>query len=140
MRCIYESLAMKYKYTFEALEKLGNKKYNRINILGGGIKDTLLCRLTADACNVEVYAGPSEATVMGNIAVAYAALGEISDLKDIRRVVSNSTDLKIYIDDAEYDYIRIMRFFRFCAMFGKKIDRKSLKACIKNKHLLQVWI
>jgi len=35
------------------------------------------------------------------------------------------------------DYIRIMRFFRFCAMFGKKIDRKSLKACIKNKHLLK---
>lgn len=37
----------------------------------------------------------------------------------------------------KYDYIRIMRFFRFCAMFGKKIDRKSLKACIKNKHLLK---
>ncbi len=40
-------------------------------------------------------------------------------------------------DTIEYDYIRIMRFFRFCAMFGKKIDRKSLKACIKNKHLLK---
>lgn len=36
----------------------------------------------------------------------------------------------------ENDYIRIMRFFRFCAMFGKKIDRKSLKACIENRHLL----
>ena len=35
------------------------------------------------------------------------------------------------------DYIRIMRFFRFCAMFGRNIDRKSLKACIKNKHLLK---
>ncbi|MBR5599149.1 MAG: CCA tRNA nucleotidyltransferase [Alphaproteobacteria bacterium] len=40
-------------------------------------------------------------------------------------------------DAIEYDYIRIMRFFRFCAMFGKKIDRKSLKACIKNKKLLK---
>ena len=36
----------------------------------------------------------------------------------------------------EHDPIRIMRFFRFCAMFGKKIDRKSLKCCIENKHLL----
>lgn len=36
----------------------------------------------------------------------------------------------------ENDYIRIMRFFRFCAMFGRKIDRKSLKACIENRHLL----
>ena len=35
------------------------------------------------------------------------------------------------------DYLRIMRFFRFCAMFGKKIDTKSLKACIKNRHLLK---
>ena len=40
-------------------------------------------------------------------------------------------------DNINSDYIRIMRFFRFCAMFGKKIDRKSLKACIKNKHLLK---
>lgn len=37
----------------------------------------------------------------------------------------------------EYDYIRIMRFFRFCAMFGKNIDKKSLKACIDNKALLR---
>ena len=96
MRCIYQSLAMKYKYTFEALCKLGNKQYKSINVLGGGIKDTLLCRLTADACGVEVLAGPSEATVMGNIAVAYTALGEINDLKEIRKVVSNSTDLARY--------------------------------------------
>lgn len=40
------------------------------------------------------------------------------------------------INAIEHDYIRIMRFFRFCAMFGKKIDRKSLKCCIENKHLL----
>lgn len=37
----------------------------------------------------------------------------------------------------DYDYIRIMRFFRFCAMFGKKIDESSLKACVANKNLLR---
>ncbi len=37
----------------------------------------------------------------------------------------------------ENDYIRIMRFFRFCAMFGRNIDKKSLKACIENKELLK---
>ncbi len=99
MRCIYQSLAMKYKYTFNALNELGDREYKRINILGGGIKDTLLCRLTADACNAEVLAGPSEATVMGNIAVAYTSLGLIKDLKDIRRVVSNSTELKQYLPE-----------------------------------------
>ena len=96
MRCIYQSLAMKYKYTFEKLSELSNKDYKRINILGGGIKDKLLCGMTADACNVEVLAGPTEATVMGNIAVAYYALGELKDFKDIRQTVSNSTDLKKY--------------------------------------------
>lgn len=96
MRCIYQSLAMKYKYTFNTLNELGDKMYNRINILGGGIKDKLLCRLTADACNAEVLAGPAEATVTGNIAVAYSALGEIGGLKDIRKAVSASTELKRY--------------------------------------------
>lgn len=96
MRCIYQSLAMKYKYTFNALSELGNRSYNSINILGGGIKDKLLCQMTADACNVKVLAGPTEATVMGNIAVVYNALGELEDFAAIRKAVSDSTELKIY--------------------------------------------
>ena len=96
MRCIYQSLAMKYKYTFNSLNNMGKKKYNSINILGGGIKDKLLCQMTSDACNVNVLAGPTEATVMGNIAVAYNALGEIKDFSELRQVVSNSTEIKTY--------------------------------------------
>ncbi len=105
MRCIYQSLAMKYKYTFDMLGRITGKEYRRINILGGGIKDKLLCQMTADACNVEVLAGPSEATVMGNIAVAYAALGEIGSFEEIRRVVSDSTELKQYLpkDNAAWE-------------------------------------
>ena len=99
MRCIYQSLAMKYKYTFRNLCEIGQKNFRRINILGGGIKDTLLCRMTADACGAEVLAGPTEATVMGNIAVAYAALGEIKDFGEIRQVISDSTDLKRYLPE-----------------------------------------
>ena len=96
MRCIYQSLAMKYKYTFERLEELGGRKYESINMLGGGIKDKLLCQMTADACNVKVLAGPDEATVMGNIGVAFYALGEIKDFKHLRKVTSASTSLKQY--------------------------------------------
>lgn len=96
MRCIYQSLAMKYKYTFNALEGLGNRKYNSINILGGGIKDKLLCQMTADACNVDVLAGPTEATVMGNISIVFHALGELEDFAAIRKAVSASTELKYY--------------------------------------------
>lgn len=97
MRCIYQSLAMKYKHTYNMLSDFNKREYKSINILGGGIKDKLLCRLTADATGATVFAGPTEATVMGNIAVAFYALGEIADFKEIRKTVANSTDLKEYI-------------------------------------------
>lgn len=97
MRCIYQSLAMKYKHTYNMLSDFTKREYKSINILGGGIKDKLLCRLTADATGATVFAGPAEATVMGNIAVAFYALGEIADFKELRKTVANSTDLKEYI-------------------------------------------
>ena len=96
MRCIYESLAMKYKYTFENLQKITGKHYHTIHILGGGIKDGLLCRMTAGACGVPVKAGPAEATVTGNALVQLIALGEIGDLSEARKVVRDSTPLKVY--------------------------------------------
>ena len=99
MRCIYQSIAMKYKYTFDKLNMIGDNRYTKINMLGGGIKDKLLCQLTANACNAEVLAGPTEATVTGNIAVAYYALGEIKDFAGIRKVVSESTEIKHYSPD-----------------------------------------
>lgn len=99
MRCIYQSLAMKYKHTYNMLSDFTKRDYKSINILGGGIKDKLLCRLTADATGATVLAGPTEATVMGNIAVAFYALGEIADFKEIRKTIANSTDLKEYIPE-----------------------------------------
>ena len=69
--------------------------------------------MTADACNVEGLAGPTETTVMGNIAVAYHALGELEDFKAIRKAVSASTDLKRYTpenaeawENAYADYLK----------------------------------
>lgn len=115
MRCIYQSLAMKYKHTFNKLAEMSSKEYHRINILGGGIKDKLLCQMASDACNVQVLAGPSEATVMGNIAVVLAALGELNGFSEIRRAVSNSTELKKYTpkDNAAWekayaDFVKIL--------------------------------
>jgi len=115
MRCIYQSLAMKYKYTFNRLCEIGNCQYKSINMLGGGIKDKLLCQITADACNVRVLAGPTEATVMGNVAVCFASLGEIGSFEEIRRVTAASTDLKFYEtkdndvwEKAYADYLKIV--------------------------------
>ncbi len=95
-RCVYESLACKYRYVVEKLEKLTGRKYGAINIIGGGGQNTMLCRLTADVCGRKVLAGPFEATAVGNMAVQLKALGELKDLKDIRRMVMNSEDVKVY--------------------------------------------
>ena len=96
VRCIYESLAMKYRVAFEKLQRLTGKKYECIHIVGGGIKDTLLCQLTADATGITVVAGPAEATAMGNVCVQLIALGEFEDLKDARKAVKESVEPKIY--------------------------------------------
>jgi rhamnulokinase/L-fuculokinase len=96
MRCIYESLAMKYRYTFHAIHEVTGLDYKTIHMIGGGTKDRLLCQMAADACNAHVIAGPIEATATGNIAVQLIALGEIKDLAEARKVIAVSEDPKFY--------------------------------------------
>ncbi len=96
VRCIYESLALKYRFTVETLEKLQAKKASMIKVVGGGTKDKFLSQMTADACGIPVCAGPEEATAMGNIAMQAIAAGEIADLRQAREVIANSTELKYY--------------------------------------------
>ncbi len=96
VRCIYQSLAMKYKSTIRMLEDVTGMNITRINMVGGGIQDKTLCRNTANATGCTVIAGPVEATVMGNIAVQLIALGEIKDLAEAREIIANSADYCIY--------------------------------------------
>ena len=96
IRCIYESLAMKYKHTFAQLEECTNKKFPVIHMVGGGTKDPFLCQMTADASGVNVVAGPVEGTAAGNIAVQLMALGEIADIKQARSIIKNSFETKTY--------------------------------------------
>ncbi len=96
MRCIYESLAMKYKLTFEKLCECTERDYPVIHVIGGGTKDTLLCRLTANSCNRTVKAGPIEATVMGNVAVQLMSDNSVSGISEARKIVANSSELKVY--------------------------------------------
>lgn len=96
VRCIYESLALKYYHSFLNLKKISGKSFDAINIVGGGTKDPLLCQMASNACNTTVYAGPIEATALGNIAVQLMAIGEIKDLKEARKIIKNSFDTKTY--------------------------------------------
>ena len=96
MRVIDQSLAVKYRFALEQIEKATGKSYKAINIIGGGIQSKLLCQLTADVCDRKVVAGPVEATVMGNIALQLIALGKIKDLKEARAVIANSEEIITY--------------------------------------------
>ncbi len=96
MRCIYESLAMKYKLTFEKLCECTERDYPVIHVIGGGTKDTLLCRLTANSCNRTVKAGPIEATVMGNVAVQLMSDNSVESISEARKIVADSSELKVY--------------------------------------------
>lgn len=96
MRCIYESLAMKYRYTYEQLKDCTGKDYRAIHMIGGGTKDSLLCQMTANACGCTVTAGPIEATVLGNIAMQLIANGQIRDVDEARQIIARSEKVLNY--------------------------------------------
>ncbi len=96
MRCIFESLALRYRYTVECIDEMKGHKTPFINIVGGGTREELLNQFAADACARPVYAGPVEATAMGNIAAQAIAAGEIKNVAEAREVIANSTEIKYY--------------------------------------------
>lgn len=93
VRCIYESLALLYRFTLRRLEGLLGKKLERLHIVGGGSKDNLLNQFAASATGLPVLAGPVEATALGNILVQALALGHLASLDQARTVVRNSVSL-----------------------------------------------
>lgn len=105
IRCIAQSLAFKYRETVEGMEEVTGNKYSVINIVGGGIKDKMICRFTANATKRTVEAGPVEATSIGNVIVQGIATGAIKDLNSGRKIVKNSFDITRYEseDSAEWD-------------------------------------
>jgi len=99
VRAIFESLALRYRWTAEKLCEITGKKYDVINIVGGGTKDELLCKFCANGTGRRVVAGPVEATAIGNIMAQAIAAGEISSVEEGREIVRNSFETKIYDPD-----------------------------------------
>ena len=93
---IYNSLAKCYADTIVGLEKITGKTYDRIHVVGGGANAGYLNELTAKYCKKPVYAGPTEATALGNLAVQMMYSGELKDLVDARACIKESFDIKIY--------------------------------------------
>ena len=96
IRCILESLALKYLATLDELRRFSRSPIEKIHLIGGGVRNRLLCQLTADATGLPVIAGPAEATAMGNIMVQALALGYVQSLDEIRSIIKTSVELEIY--------------------------------------------
>jgi len=115
IRCIYESLALKYRKTAESIEQLMGRNAKVIHVVGGGTKDKFLSQMTADACGIPVCAGPEEATAIGNLMMQAIAKGEVKDLSQAREIVSASFPVQRYeptSDRERWDEA----YARFCAL------------------------
>ncbi len=96
VRCILESLALRHREVFEGLKSLLGSSLEEVYIIGGGSRNELFCQYVADALNLPVYAGPIEATAIGNILTQACALRDKVSLHTIRKIVRNSFKPRMY--------------------------------------------
>ena len=90
IRCIFDSLALKYKNVLGKLQQVAPFQIEKLHIIGGGSQNKLLNQFTANAIGMPVVAGPSEATAIGNVMMQAKALGIVADLADMRAVIRKS--------------------------------------------------
>lgn len=114
-RCVYESLALKYRWALERLEEIKGSGIDSLNIVGGGIQNKLLNQMVANSIGRPVITGPIEGAAMGNILMQAIALGELRDIAELREVVHNSIDVEYYSpvrnqswDDAYFKLLKLM--------------------------------
>ena len=96
VRTALESVAAAVRRTVEELDSLLGRRLGRIHVVGGGVKNGMLCQWIADACQRPVIAGPVEATAIGNVLVQQLASGGTVDLRSVREVVRNSFEITRY--------------------------------------------
>lgn len=94
--CVFNSLGISYGESIKELEEIFEKKYERINVFGGGCQNELLNQLIADITNKEVLAGPVEATAIGNIIAQLLSFNKIEDLREARKLIAESFEIKKY--------------------------------------------
>ncbi len=95
-RCIFDSLALRYRQVFGWLKEFASFPLNVLHIIGGGSLNKYLNQFTANSLGVDVLAGPQEGTAIGNIMLQAKAAGEVKDIWEMRQIIANSLDLKHY--------------------------------------------
>lgn len=99
-RVVYESLALKYRWTVEQLRNATGNPISCLHVIGGGCNNRMLNRFTADALGIPVYLGPAEATAVGNLLMQLKALGMIANVEEGRAIVRRSFQIPVIEPDA----------------------------------------
>jgi len=117
VRCVLESLAFKYRLVLRSLERLCGRRIEQIRVIGGGTKNRLLNQFTADATGRRVFAGPVEATALGNVAIQILTTGEASSLPDVRAIIDRSFPTEVFepVETDKWDR-HVERFQQYCEM------------------------
>lgn len=96
IRCIFESLAMKYRVTLDSIRQVISWPIEKVHVIGGGSNNELLCQYSANALGVPVVAGPTEATAIGNILMQAKAMKAVASLEEIRSLVGQSFETRSF--------------------------------------------
>lgn len=115
-RCVYESLALKYRHALEGLEIMKGQRIDSLNIVGGPINNKFLDQLIADSLDRKVITGPVEGAAIGNLLTQAMALGDIADLAQLRQVVRNSEAVETWLPNHtpqwEQAYQKLLSFLK----------------------------
>jgi rhamnulokinase len=103
-RCIYDSLVLKYKFTIKQIESVTGNIIEKLHIIGGGAHNKMMNQLTADAIGIPVFAGPTEATAIGNLMMQAKAIGAVKSLSEIREIIRNSFEVTEYKSSPKLDW------------------------------------
>jgi rhamnulokinase len=104
VRCIFESLSLKYKSVLEILVNLSPNAIDKLHVIGGGSKNPLLNQWTANAIGIPVMAGPSEATAIGNIMIQAKAAGCVDSLLKMRQIIRDSIQVDEFLPENKSDW------------------------------------
>lgn len=104
VRCVLESLALKYYFVMKKLEACSDRSIKHLAVVGGGSQNELLNQYVADALNVEVVVGLTEATAIGNIIQQAVADKAIANLKEGHLIVKNSFNFKSYYPENNLEW------------------------------------
>lgn len=104
VRCILESLALRYRKVLEQVERLTGHSFAGLHMIGGGIQNELLCQLTANAIARPVWAGPVEASAIGNMMVQFHAIKELNHVKEAASIIKRSFSVITYEPLADVDW------------------------------------